>query len=552
VSTNSRSPAKWTAKPTTEETAQPRVRRNDYSVLHPPVIGQWDPALPVSIVIPAHGGADKLGVTLAALAAQTYPAHLTEVIVVDDGSDPPLRLPEIVPENTRIIRNGADGWGSAHAFHTGVGHADGDVILRLDADMLAYKEHVEAQARWHHLADYLVVLGGKRLTDYTPGQLPPARAYESVSAGTADALFDWDSSSRHWVEDIFDRYDDLRTATHRAFTVAVGATMSLSRRLYHAAGGMDAELVLGGDTEFGYRAAQAGAVFIPERDAQSWHLGMSAMVRHRTAGARFRDPFIANRVPLLRDRRKAPGRQWLVPYIDVVVDANGSSHEEVRATVDGVLASSLSDIRVSLLGPWSSLTDERRPPLTDPLLDLNLLRWRYGHDGRVRLVEAIPDSAAPAPFRFTCPAGWVPTAGALHRLVKLADEHYYGLVSLALPGQVSDRALARLERTAAFSRAAFLRAPAEDVDDLVHDLFGSYWLDGTEWALLPAVEVPPATWPTDWKGEAQRWRAEAEKWKTEATDLKKRLRAKESSPSTQPASNSVRHRIKRLARSLKL
>jgi GT2 family glycosyltransferase len=523
---------------------QPRIRRNDYSALRPPAPGRWEPTLPVSVVIPAHGSAGKLDLTLASLAAQSYPSHLVETIVVDDGSDPPLRLPDIVPENTRIIRNDPDGWGSGHAFHTGVRHAGGEVILRLDADMLVYREHVEAQLRWHHLADYLVVLGDKRLIDYTPGELPPARAFEAVSQGAAGTLFDWDAGRSHWVEEIFDRYDDLRTASHRVFTVAVGATMSLSRRLYHAAGGMDVRLLLGGDTEFGYRAAQEGAVFIAERTARSWHLGMSAMIRQRAAGARFRDPFIANRVPLLRDRRKAPGRQWLVPYIDVVVDANGSSHENVRATVDGVLASSLSDLQVSLLGPWPALSGERRPLFEDPLLDLNLLRWRYGDDGRVRLVETVPESAAPAPFRFICPAGWVPAAGALHRLVKLADEHYYGLISLAVPGQPAGRALARLERTAAFSRARHLRTPAENIDDLVDDLFGSYWLDGTEWALIPAAEVPPPTWPNDWKGEAQRWRAEAEKWKAEATALKKRLRTNEAA--TQPKPGPMRRRIQRL------
>jgi hypothetical protein len=188
------------------------------------------------------------------------------------------------------------------------------------------------------------------------------------------------------------------------------------------------------------------------------------MIRQRDEGARFREPFIANRVPLLRDRRKDPGRQWLVPYIDVVIDSRGFPYEDTRPTVDGVLASSLPDLRVSLIGPWSSLTDERRPLLDDPLLDYQLLRWRYGHDGRVRLVESVPETAAPA--------------------------------------------------------------------------------------LVSAADVPPPTWPNDWKGEAERWRAEAEKWK-EAATLKKRLRtAPQKQPSARdpsPALRGARH-VRRLAR----
>jgi len=360
------------------------------------------------------------------------------------------------------------------------------------------------------------------------------------------------------VHKIYDQYDKLRTGNHRVFTVAGGATLSFTPRLYDEAGGMDAELVLGGDTEFGYRAAQAGAVFIPELEARSWHLGMSAMIRKRDEGARFRDPFVANRVPLLRDRRKDAGRQWLVPYIDVIVDARETSYEEVKATVDGVLASSLSDVRVSLLGPWSTLLDERRPLLADPLLDLRLLRWQYGYDGRVRFFEAIPATSAPAPFRFVCPPGWVPTAAGLHRLVKLADEHYYGLISLALPGEEpADLVTARLERTAAFARARLLRTAAADLDAVVAELYGSYWLDGTEWALIPAADVPPPNWPMDWKGEAQRWRNEAERWKAEAAVLKTRLRKKAQAHQTRqnttarrPTRSIVRRRVGRLVRSL--
>ena len=70
--------------------AQPRVHRNDYSVVDVPELGEWTPKLSVSVVIPAYGGADKLALVLASLAAQSYPAHHMEVIVVDDGSPEPL------------------------------------------------------------------------------------------------------------------------------------------------------------------------------------------------------------------------------------------------------------------------------------------------------------------------------------------------------------------------------------------------------------------------------------------------------------------------------
>ncbi|MEE2055897.1 glycosyltransferase, partial [Nocardiopsis umidischolae] len=67
-------------------TRQPRVLRNDHGVLVPPVLGGWEPTLSVSVVVPAHGHPEKLAMVLASLSAQSYPSHLMEVVVVDDGS----------------------------------------------------------------------------------------------------------------------------------------------------------------------------------------------------------------------------------------------------------------------------------------------------------------------------------------------------------------------------------------------------------------------------------------------------------------------------------
>jgi hypothetical protein len=92
-----------------------RVFRNDWSALTPPDIGEWTPDLSVSVVIPARGGQDRLDLTLAALAGQTYPEHLVEVLVVDDHSRPPLRLPELRPRRCRVLTVPDGAWGAGYA-----------------------------------------------------------------------------------------------------------------------------------------------------------------------------------------------------------------------------------------------------------------------------------------------------------------------------------------------------------------------------------------------------------------------------------------------------
>ena len=77
---------------------------------------------------------------------------------------PPIELPEVRPENTRLLRV-ESGWGRANACHLGAQHSDGDVLHWYDADMLAHREEVEAHARWHHLVDYAVPGGDKRFVD---------------------------------------------------------------------------------------------------------------------------------------------------------------------------------------------------------------------------------------------------------------------------------------------------------------------------------------------------------------------------------------------------
>jgi GT2 family glycosyltransferase len=525
---------------------QHRVRHNDYGTLPLPAIGAWEPRLSVSVVIPAYGGQEKLDLTLASLAAQSYPSRLLEVVVADDGSAPPLRLPEIVPERVRLVRGAAGRWGRAHACHTGATLADGDVIHWLDSDMVVFDEHVEAQLRWHHLADYLVVLGYKRFVDFTGDRQPtPQAVFDAVASGSAEKLFELEESERHeWIEKIIDETDGLRGHGSRGYRVHVGATASVPSRLLRAAGGMNDSLVLGEDTELGYRLAQRGAVFVPDPEARSWHLGSSTAMRRREEVNRHNEPYLSQRLPLSREWRRCPGRQWLVPFVDVVVDAGAParcSYEEVRATVEAALASVLPDVGVTLVGPWSELGDERRAPLDDPLLDLRLTRDAFAHDGRVTLVEDVPETSAPAPFRFTCPPGWAPTAEAFQRLAELAASEDFGVILLAIP-EGSDLMVARFERTAALARALAVRDDGEDLDDVIDELYGSHWIDGTEWALVPAGDAEAETVPV-----AERiatLRREARRWEAEAKRLKRKLQA----PISGKLLDAARRRLSRLRR----
>ncbi|SEG58521.1 Glycosyl transferase family 2 [Nonomuraea solani] len=461
-----------------------RIRHNDYGTLRPPAMGSWRPELRVSVVIPAYDCQEALERTVPALARQTYPSELVEVIVADDGSRPPLEVP-----GARVVRV-SEGWGRGAARQTGQLAATGDVIHWLDADMLLADDHLEAHMRWHHLIDYAVVIGDTRFVD-APGEEGVPTEY------TRKTL----ESTRR-----------LKDAGASAYLLHTGASSSVRAGLLRAAGGVDVSLNMAEDTELGYRLAQAGAVFVPDEEARAWHVGPSTVMLREKEVHRHNWSYLGDLIPDLRWLRKHPRRHWLVPYVRVAVPA--TTYEETRATVDSALAGTLTDAAVTLVGPWGKLTGERRSSLDDPLLELRLLHNLYAHEPRVEFAESVPVSAAPAPFLLTVPAGWVLGADTLAKLTRQAGTGPLGLICVALAEGAGGVVSARLERTAAFARAALLPGAA---DDLVDEMYGSEWVGGAEYDFAPADEAEPLT------GEPAKWRALAGQRLSEVKELRERV-----------------------------
>ncbi|GHH68238.1 hypothetical protein GCM10017673_16640 [Streptosporangium violaceochromogenes] len=460
------------------------IRHNDYSCLTPPPLGGWTPTLPVSVVIPAHGGQDRLDLTLAALAAQTYPDHLMEVIVVDDGSDPPLRLPEIAPPGTRIEPARPGGWGIAHALNTGAALAEGRIIQRLDADMVPWREHIEALARWHHLTDYLVAIGAKRFVE--EATVSPAELRDGVRAGTLETVFDLSSALASSTEQTISRTDGLRNSRN-PYHVCTGPTVSMRREMFHAVGGVDPGVLRGEDTEFAYRLATHGAVFVPDPQARAVHLGLPAQRRDRQRAVRAVAPYLAHRVPLRRDLRKETGRRWLVPYVEVALRTNLGAEtdgDRVRRAVNAALGGSITDVRVTLVAPWSRLPEGRRPVLDDPLFEAHLLREHLAHDERVRLADELSPTPAPIPFRYTGPASVPLGHDSLERMIAAIQDDRSGLLVVDL----GDDGTVTLERTEALGRARLLAA--DDVVTSIKATHGVRYGDRAEFWPARSTSAP--------------------------------------------------------------
>lgn len=493
--------------------SQPIVHGNDWRSLAVPAPGTWTPTKTVTVLMlawqPKH-----LDVVLAALAAQTYPAELTEVIVVDDGNTPPVELPALRPERTRVVRV-ADGWGCANGVETGVAAATGEIIVRLDDDMLVFADHVENHARWHHVIDHAVVLGTKRFVDPEVA-MSPEEVRTAVADGSIATLHDWESSQPHaWVEALWEATDDLTTAGWGAARCVVGATLSMTRAMYEASGGLDRRLRTGEDSALGQHLAEAGAVFVPDHDARAWHLGLSHAMQDPDLVNQVNEPAFADLLPSMRGKRQRRGRTYQVPYVEVVVAVTPTLSDpalvdlptregalaRVQRCVDSLLDQDLDDLRVVLVGEWSLLGDERVSVLRDPLRDLRVLHRGYVHEPRVDLVEPgdpVLSGRSRSPLRLALARADVALLPPAVRVLAADLERTHHALRVLVDADGAE--VARLERTAAYARASWHLdlGDVEGADAFVTQAFGAGQVLAREAGVVAALERSIPRYRRDW------------------------------------------------------
>ncbi|MDA0635617.1 glycosyltransferase [Nonomuraea sp. MCN248] len=505
-----------------------RVRGNDYRSIRP--AEDFTPELRVSVIIPAYGGQHQLDLVLAGLARQTYPADLTEVIVVDNGSTPALRLPADRPPHTRLVRCETPGRGNAR--NAGLAEAGGEVIHWLDSDVVPTAGAVMAHMRWHHAAPYLAVTGYLRFSEAPlPDKLPD------------DLEAHFEPAEPHaWIVRLIERTNGLTDTFDRPFSLHVGGATSVNARLIEAAGPMDGELVLGQDTEMGYRLMQAGAVFVPEPEAVAYHLGPTMRMRHQERIDRVSYAFVGDRVPAYRWLRRHPGRQWKIPYLEVLVDGT-AGYDTVRATVDALLAGTAHDLRVVVVGPWDTLDRDRRAPLQDPNLELVLVQGHYAFEPRVRLATSHHVDPA-VPYVLRLPPGWAPGEDTVAALLERARTDGLGLLNVLLDETPGGVVAARLEHAASFARARLLAGPGEDLDDVVDEVSGVAWAAGESYGFATEQPEPQGRRSAyrvrlkakaeaerlgkeaeRLRGEVARWRDEAGKWRKSAVEYRREIAA---------------------------
>jgi glycosyltransferase involved in cell wall biosynthesis len=200
----------------------------------------------ISIIIPVYNGHETIGECLRAVSSSDY--HAYECIVVDDGSkDNTL---DIVKNFSCKIIQVTDGpLGPANARNYGVEHAQGDIILFLDADVIIKPDTVSKVVKEFEEHSDLAALFGSY--DENPASLNFVSQYKNLV--------------HHFIHQ----------QGHESSTSFWSGCGAIRREIFVKLGGFDAKQFPRPsieDIELGYRLTEAGYRIVLRKNIQVTHL----------------------------------------------------------------------------------------------------------------------------------------------------------------------------------------------------------------------------------------------------------------------------------------
>ena len=382
------------------------VRHNDWRQVELAEPGAFAATLPVSVIVPCYEAPEALALTLAGLERQAWPPGLLEVVVVDDGSDPPLARPARTPLKLKVARQERCGFGLARARNTGVRAAAHDILVFLDGDVIAEAGLVAAHARWHHVLSDALTLGFCACVSVAGIGAGTVRAHR----GPLGELLAGRPADPPWLERHMARTGDLTSRHGDLFRAVTGQNFGISRALYEEIGGFDESFTRygGEDTEFAWRAQVHGALLVPERGAFGWHQGRWATGRE----AKERDLALqADKLAGLIAEpgfRQATGRRFAVPRHVVTLYAGRDDAGRAIEAARTLLFDPADDVALCIGVPPGRGGHPAR----------QRLEQAFGEDPRVRIapaggaLEVFPAS----PLHIALPAGAVTGPGLPARL----------------------------------------------------------------------------------------------------------------------------------------
>ena len=365
----------------------PKGLANDHSFITDEVENrraEWQPYIPVSIVIPLYNRKEMLGKTLACLAQQTYPVDLMEIIIADDGSqDKPLDVIDQFRDelSVRYVHQEDNGYRLAEIRNLGIRSAKNEHVILLDCDMAPVPTMVETYLRYLEVNQDVVLCGHRRYVDANQLSIEDVRS----DIGSILALPDIETMNEQvkgnqagqtldWRIPIYLQSHDLRFEKY-PFRAVCGGNIGFHRDIMETAGWFDEEFTAWGaeDTEWGFRAWNHGLYIIPLIQACGLHQEPPGGRNEtdREAGKAITHPMLIDRCPVVYRRQNHSGPHS-TPLVSIYMPAFNSEGTIVPA-VQSALNQTVGDLEICIVDDGS----------TDGTY--GLLLETFGDDPRVRI-----------------------------------------------------------------------------------------------------------------------------------------------------------------------
>jgi glycosyltransferase involved in cell wall biosynthesis len=184
----------------------------------------------VSVIIPVFNDETAVLICLEGLRRQRYPATRMQVLLIDNGSTPPLKVADSYPFDLRIER--CETPGSYAARNAGARVASGEVFAFTDADCVPRVDWLEQGIKALRVGNDEYVVGGDAVI-----------TEPDVRSGTALYQYIMGFELRENIE-------------YKGF--AGTGNLFCTRQQFQRIGPFDERLFSGGDREWGWRANKLG------------------------------------------------------------------------------------------------------------------------------------------------------------------------------------------------------------------------------------------------------------------------------------------------------
>lgn len=453
-----------------------RVPGNRWRAIDADEVGTLQPVATVSVVVSGHDPDGRLPLTLAALAGQTYPASLMEVVVAAEPPGDEAELREAAGELDLSVGSGRAG----RSFTAAADSAQGEVLLLLPAGSVPDRELVEAHARWHHAVRDAASVGVSRAID--AGSLRPADVSRAQRAGELEALvsrcLDPDRGDEEAVGAYLERTRELTERRPDLFRIAARGSLAVRADTYRSAGGAGEEADEGmARLDLAYRLECFGCVFVPERRARSFdhypYVGPALqgaaddLLENGSARRTAVDPRVADMIPA-GFRSRESSRVHTRPAMVVTLSVGEEGAGEIIETVDAVLRGRFQDLELRL-----SVADDHP--------ERQLIEEACASDPRIVVGSRSADEPSVAAYQVSLPAVAVPDERTLEDIHELMTQEGMGALHVTVPGELPRLAMVEAVATGPLARAGRVAAAdGEDVEVVLGRLFGERWVSGVE------------------------------------------------------------------------